>query len=372
MCRQVVRVLATPPPELAGIAAVTLDLHEGDDPVDIRLALASLAERRVRATVFVPTAMLEESRYRAAVREIASNGHEPASHSHRHDFNEIQALISGRPDDLAFLAQSQVMHEDFFGASPTAFRSPCWCHLGRAAIDALTELGYVADSSATPQRLGVFSSTPFENVWTFSLRRLYYLSPTLLEVPTSTLLVPGGSPSFTILRRQASRILVATLASEVRMFPARVLALQFHANAFNPASTRYHRSRKPLTLRSFLPSRFGGFEFKHHLRSDDSAALAALTGSILNSLERFACLTMTQIVTGSWRSAPSLQGTVPAPSARGTWSDHRWAPRSSARRSFRTRDARRSDSRSSMSLSLERITRNVYRSSAASRSICRS
>jgi hypothetical protein len=278
----------------ASIGAVTVDLHLGDAPDDILMACERLGERGVPATFFVPTSMLQERRYRAVMQSITRHGHEPASHSHQHDYVEMRALADGTERDLDFLAISKNIHEDVFASSPSAFRSPCWCHLGPAALEMLVSLGYTVDSSSTPQRLGVFSSTPFGNVWTFAPRGVHFIAKRLLEVPTSTFALPAGSPTFSIVRGFPSRLLVRALAAEVHLLPGRVLSLQFHAGAFNPASTLRYPSAK-LTPGAFLPKRQGGFEFKNFLRSNDTVRTSGLTESLLEILRPFRCLTMAGI-----------------------------------------------------------------------------
>jgi hypothetical protein len=287
-------------PEIAessadGVAAITIDLHDGDDPVDIRVACELLKSRDIRATFFVPTGMLSQGKYRIAVREIVSHHHEAASHSHLHDYLEMRALMRGRQRDLRFLSVAKAIHEDTFGVAPSSFRSPCWCHLGPAAVAELAELGYSVDSSATPQRLGVFSSMPFENVWTFAPRHLRYIAPSLLEVPTSTFLVPAGSPTFSIIRSGPAGLLVRALAFEGRRCSRRVLSVQFHPHAFNPLSTHTYGRPARLTARSFWLTAEGGFEFKHFLRSSDVASTVGLTKAILGIVAPFQCLRMSEI-----------------------------------------------------------------------------
>lgn len=265
-------------------AAVTVDLHHVDDPDDIRAACEVLRERGIRASFFVPSQPLLRSGFRSAACEIVRYGHEAASHSHAHDAAEIRALMHGRPHDLGFLATAKKIHEDVFASAPMAFRSPCWCHLGDAAVATLVELGYVADSSSTPQRLGLLSSTPYDDVWTFAPRRLRYLAPGLLEVPTSTFLVPAGWPTFLTFRSSA-RLLVDLLAFECRLLPERVLTVQLHASGFRARTQEPHRHAEKLTLASFLPRRVGGLAFRQRLRCGSPAVMAAVTSAVLDSLQ---------------------------------------------------------------------------------------
>lgn len=275
--------------------AITIDLHADDCIEDIDEARRWLGERGIVATVFIPTLILEQPHFRDAARTMARAGHEIGSHGHRHDYDEMRALIGGNTSDLQFLATSKAMLGDVIGKAPTAFRSPCWCHLDRAAVTALAALGYTADSSATPQRLGLLSSTPFDNVWTLAPRRITRLAPGLVEVPTSTFIVPAASPAFLILRGTASRALVRLLALESRVLPDRALTLQFHASDFAAHSTRPKKKQAPLTFESFLPQRNGGFAFKNHLGRTDPATAHALTASIFEMLGTARFMTLSEI-----------------------------------------------------------------------------
>jgi peptidoglycan/xylan/chitin deacetylase (PgdA/CDA1 family) len=274
--------------------AVTLDLHRGDRADDIVLACQALRARGITATVFVPSAILEDPGYRAACGAIVAAGHEPASHSHDHDAREMNALMHGGRGDLDFLARSKAIHEDCFGRAVTAFRTPCWCGLGPAAIGMLAGLGYRVDSSATPQRLGLLSSTPFDDVWTFAPRAPFQLAPGLLEIPTSCFLIPAGAPSFMILRRTGSRVLFRWLTAEAKLF-TRVLTLQFHVSFFNPHSPKRAAPRKPLALADFVPQRSGGLAFKHRLRSGDPRLASAIATDILDALDPSRCMGLSAI-----------------------------------------------------------------------------
>jgi hypothetical protein len=290
--------------------AVTLDLHRGDRADDIVIGCEALRARGIEATIFVPSAILEDPGYRAACRAIDAGGHEPASHSHDHDAREMNALMHGARGDLDFLARSKAVHEDFFGRAVTAFRSPCWCRLGPTAIEMLAGLGYRVDSSATPQRLGLLSSTPFDDVWTFAPRTPFELAPGLLEIPTSCFLIPAGAPSFMILRRTASRMLFKGLAAEAKLF-ARVLTLQFHASFFNPHSLKRAATPKPLALADFIPQRAGGLAFKHRLRSGDPRLATAIAADILGAVDPSHCAGLSTIAEEIARGAEGTRAHQP-------------------------------------------------------------
>jgi hypothetical protein len=196
--------------------ALTFDLHYDDLPEDIVFAAEWFREQQRVATFFVPTAMVCERRYTTALRRLPELGHEVASHGHLHDWTEMDALQSGSGRELRFLEESRDRHAQFFGLLPLAFRSPCWCSLGVNAIEELSQLGYVADSSATPQRLPLLGSRPFEFAWWSSPRGVHELASGLVEIPTSTLLAPAGAPTFLTLRAAGTSVLLSLLELEAR------------------------------------------------------------------------------------------------------------------------------------------------------------
>ena len=108
------------------LVAVTVDLHQWDDPFDITFSAEWLARAEIRATYFVTSAMFLQKDYAERLRDFAGFGHEVGSHSHLHDPSEMKALVRGKGSQLRFLEHSKNIYEDFYGRSPRSFRSPCW------------------------------------------------------------------------------------------------------------------------------------------------------------------------------------------------------------------------------------------------------
>ena len=280
--------------------ALTVDVHAEDRPADISRAAAWLGEHGIPATFFVPSVLLEDAGFQPHVIRLPSLGFEVASHGHQHDYVEIRALMRGAAADLDFLRRSHALYQDTFGSAPISFRSPAWCPLGPGAIAALVELGYRVDSSATPQRLPIFSSTPYANTWLFARRTPYALAPGLLEVPTSCLMLPAASPTWLTLRRQASTALLHLLLWETRRRAACVPCVQFHISDFVPdAAPPFPEER--LSLASFLPRRDGGLRFKVFLREREPRRVYAITLAIIGILrgEPEAGFVMLSDLTGS-------------------------------------------------------------------------
>jgi len=274
--------------------AFTFDLHDVDRPEDIIRAAEWFNRIGKVATFFIPSAMLVGTGHAESLRRLTGLGHEVGSHGHEHDWREIDALMRGAGKDLDFLSESHDRHCQFFGTAPTSFRSPRWCPLAREAIHELARLGYAADSSATPQRLPLFSSTPYHPGWWSSPRRVHYLAPGLVEVPTSTFLLPAGAPVFLTLRGTGSRVFLTLLELEARLDRNRPIVLQFHVEDFCPESSRQRGAGRPmwsdLTLR-----RRGGFRFKLFLRETNADRIVRCHREIIQRFSRLQVSTVTAI-----------------------------------------------------------------------------
>ena len=263
--------------------ALTVDVHAEDRPADISRSAAWLGEHGVPTTFFVPSALFEDASFRPHIVSLPSLGFEVGSHGHQHDYVEIHALMRGAGADLDFMRRSHALYRETFGSAPISFRSPAWCPLGPNAIAALVELGYRVDSSATPQRLPIFSSTPYANTWFFAHRTLYELAPGLLEVPTSCLLLPAASPTWLTLRRRAALAFLRLLLWAARRRPDCVPCVQLHVSDFVPDAAP-PSPEETLGLRSFLLRRDGGLRFKVFLRERDPERVYAITLAIIATL----------------------------------------------------------------------------------------
>jgi hypothetical protein len=263
--------------------ALTVDVHEEDRPTDVRHAARWLHGRGIAATFFVPSALFAHPGFRPHILALPALGFEVASHGHQHDFTEIRALMRGSAADLDFLQHSHTLFHVTFGHAPVSFRSPAWCPLGPLAIRTLRELGYRIDSSTTPQRLPIFSSTPYANTWVFARRGVHALAPGLLEVPTSSLLLPAASPAFLTLRLRAALAFLHLLLWEARRCADRVVCVQFHVSDFVPDAPPPPPDER-LGLASFLPRRDGGLRFKVFLRERDPQRVYAIAQAIIEAL----------------------------------------------------------------------------------------
>ena len=121
--------------------AITIDLHEYNDPRDIGTASIWLAEQGIPATFFVPSLMFEDASMTDVLRALPELGHEVGSHAHYHNYLEVHTLISGDVDDLGFLSVSHDVYSRFYGTAPRAFRCPLWCYVGQPARREARSLG---------------------------------------------------------------------------------------------------------------------------------------------------------------------------------------------------------------------------------------
>jgi hypothetical protein len=266
--------------------ALTVDLHDGDEPSEIERCSDWLAAERAPATFFIPTTMLAIPRLRRALQHLAASGHELGTHGHFHRGEEALALQTGSRAAVSMLERSHGCFSDFFVRAPLYFRSPGWCGLGERSVEALNDLGYLVDASSTPQRPGILSSLPGHNPWLFSRRRVHPLQGSLLEIPTSSLLVPLGSPTFQTLRTPGSLVLTRLLMLEATLRHDVVVVAQFHVGDFFGDGESL-RSPGSLTLRAFLPRTPGGIPAKLWLRELRRDRIAATTAAVHRTLRRF-------------------------------------------------------------------------------------
>lgn len=273
--------------------AITVDLHLWDHSQDISYSAEWLADAGIRATYFVMSQMFLHKPHVEHLKRVHELGHEVGSHSHMHDPTEMKALVRGDKTAVQFLRLSKKIFEDFYGESPVSFRSPCWCSLGPTALDALEELGYRVDSSCTPQRLSFTGSYPYEKSWFFSSRGVRFIRPKLLEIPSSSFLVPASSKAFRILRKQSFNFLKALLW-EAQIRPNRVVTIELHPEDFNRDSQRVWtwNAVKPA---DFLLKRVGGLEFRHFLQDMNYDSIGRRTQALIKMLAERRTMTLSEI-----------------------------------------------------------------------------
>ena len=271
------------------LCAITIDLHSSDSPADIAESHAALARMGCVATYFLPTALLEDARFREALRAIDDGRTEIGTHGHRHDVIEIASLSGNGGGSLAFLERSAELYADHFRRRPRAFRAPQWCNLAERAVDALSELGYRVDSSSTPQRIGLLSSYPFENPWLLSPRRPTFLRPGLLEVPTSSFIVPFGGLSLAAFRKWGGLAFAGGFAVEA-LLTGRIVTIQLHPAELVASGKPPVRQR---SIRDFMPVHGRGFGVRHWCLDEHPGRMRGRVLAVLGLFERMRFETMT-------------------------------------------------------------------------------
>jgi hypothetical protein len=314
--------------ETQAAVAVTVDVHRSDRGSDLCAASEMLARAGIRATFFITASLFASREHAGALRALPGLQHEVASHGFVHDWDEVDALVSAtHPRQLRFLEDARSAAADFYGFAPTTFRSPVWCPLGAPALDELVRLGYTVDSSATPQRLMMLSSRPFGRGWMFASRAPHYIRPTLLEIPTSTLLVPLASPAFRLFRRRVSALLLSLAICERALFKRRLLTVQFDAADFTGASPE----RDAWTFRNLLPKRHGGLSLRSYFQESSPARIRDTTRALLRQLGFAPACTLAELRSG-WPQPTARTPPAFARAARGCLRSRGAASRGGRRR----------------------------------------
>lgn len=138
--------------------------------------LAILETKQLTATFFVLGWTAE--RHPSLVREIASRGHEIATHGYGHELIYQQSPDEFRED----VSRSKSIIEDQLGLPVIGYRAPAFSITAKSewALDIIADLGFRYDTSIVPiighDTYG-FANTP---------RSAYQVRPGLLEIPVTT------------------------------------------------------------------------------------------------------------------------------------------------------------------------------------------
>lgn len=108
--------------------------------------LDAMRTRGLSATLFVVGQDLDDDAHRQCIADAAAQGHEIASHSHRHDYGMSQ---SPRAEIDADLERANAAIEDACGKRPRGFRAPGY-NQSEALLDAVEAAGMLYDSSYFP------------------------------------------------------------------------------------------------------------------------------------------------------------------------------------------------------------------------------
>ncbi|MFA5260455.1 MAG: hypothetical protein WC450_04430 [Candidatus Omnitrophota bacterium] len=137
------------------------------------------------------------------------------------------------------------------------------------------------DSSATPQRLGIFSSFPAENKWLLSKRKLYFIYKNILEIPTSCFLFPLASPTFRTFRLYGTLPFLSIFMTEANLKDS-VINVQFHPGDFCPYGEDYRNITKRWT--DLIPRPRGGIMAKMWLRERKRKKIFDISTAVIDRL----------------------------------------------------------------------------------------
>lgn len=159
------------------------DSFESRVEKNTRRLLSLLDEKGFRATFFILGWVAE--RRSSLIKEIASRGHEVASHGYSHDLITAQTPQGFRED----VRKAKHILEDLIGAAVHGYRAPSFTITKDTlwALPVLVEEGYVYDSSIFPvlhDRYGIPGSDPW-------CHQRETTSGTIWEVPPSTIAIGG-------------------------------------------------------------------------------------------------------------------------------------------------------------------------------------
>jgi polysaccharide deacetylase family protein (PEP-CTERM system associated) len=224
---------------------------------DTHRLLELLDETGVRATFFVVGSVAES--YPQLVRDVATRGHEVASHTYRHE-----VIYRLRPEDFrADVEQSRNQLQDLTGQPVYGFRAPEFSvgHLRHWSFEQLAAAGFTYDSSVFPvtgARYGIpdapRSPFPIET----ANGRLWEFPLATWQLGGSRLPVAGGS-YFRLLPRFILARAVRAIGRDRR--PA---VLYFHPYEF-------HRGRLYLSGLSWgerIQSAYVRFSILHNLATE--------------------------------------------------------------------------------------------------------
>ena len=211
------------------------DQFESRVQINTQKLLELLAKKGVQATFFILGWVAE--RYPSLVHQIASAGHEVASHGYAHELITSQTPVVFRED----IRKAKAILESILSKPVLGYRAPSFSITKDTmwATQVLVEEGYIYDSSIFPvvhDRYGVPSANP-------ELHRLSTASGLLWEVPPSTVKCLGvrlpvaGGGYFRLYPYPVLRALLRKLEGE-----GAPLVMYMHPWEFDPDQPRMEGS----------------------------------------------------------------------------------------------------------------------------------
>jgi polysaccharide deacetylase family protein (PEP-CTERM system associated) len=167
------------------------DNYESRVERNVEKILSILSLRGIRATFFVLGWIAQK--HRNLVRNIASCGHEIASHGFGHELITAQTPSVFRDD----VRNSKNILEDIIGGQIHGYRAPSFSITPETqwALPILAEEGYVYDSSIFPiqhDRYGMPGSNPWCHLLTTPAGPLWEVPPSTIKIGPIRLPIAGG------------------------------------------------------------------------------------------------------------------------------------------------------------------------------------
>jgi len=139
------------------------------------------------------------SKFPDVVKMVIKYGHEVASHGYSHEVNEAFDVLSYKKQ-VEHLRISKDILQNICGEEIISFRAPS-LRINEHTAEALTETGYIIDSSVASQRFDVFMTFGSKNKlkWLTAPRKPYRTNPkdlfsrgngNIIEVPLTAFLFP--------------------------------------------------------------------------------------------------------------------------------------------------------------------------------------
>lgn len=268
---------------------ITLDVHAHDALEEVLLASAeSFGHAKHRVSYFVPASFAQERNVGPTLRLLRKMGHTIGCHGFKHSHAEDLPSLDAS-SEFNLLQKATCTLADVLGESISSFRSPSY-RISTSTLGFLSQLGYKADLSITPQHFPLFSSSPWQFGRLQAPRSPYHPSPSnpfrpgelsILEIPTSCFVVPLAHGSLSALPMLAWTALAKLLAAEARSF-GRVLVPMFHPESVVGRDGVW--SFPPLRVSDFFPRSHGGIRARYKLLTLNPKTLYSRTSQALNTI----------------------------------------------------------------------------------------
>jgi hypothetical protein len=219
------------------------------------------------------------------VRLLLRQGHEIGCHGLTHRKEYYDLMPASLVKETLRRATSEI--EEVVGQAVRTFRAPVF-RISGTAVSVLEELGYEADLSINSQRLGIFSSDPLNVRWMMAPRVPYHPdivarpwrrgTSRIWEIPLSCFLVPFVSNTGLIFGSVFMKWFFRTLYLESTV-SRKPIVYMMHPEDLS--EYQCVQSKIALRWRDLIPTRTGGFGFRHALYETDPHKIVRMSKSLV-------------------------------------------------------------------------------------------